>query len=133
MYVSCRLMPRCNPLMGLRLLLPSPDARMSRMPARYLDDAEALAYVRSRAGAALRESRDRHQRVHRRGDHPPTPAVALSPTKAAASLSMSADYFREHVSPQLRWVRHGRKRVVAVAELERWLEANASLALDIDR
>jgi hypothetical protein len=39
---------------------------------------------------------------------------------------MSHDYFREHVSGELRWVRRGRKKVVAVRELERWLEANAA-------
>lgn len=60
----------------------------------------------------------------------PAITLALSPTEAAAALSMSPDYFREHVDSGLRWVRHGRKRVVAVTELERWLAKNASLVLD---
>jgi hypothetical protein len=62
----------------------------------------------------------------------PAITLALSPTEAAAALSMSEDHFRQHVSPELRWIRHGRKRVVAVAELECWLDANASLALESD-
>ena len=63
----------------------------------------------------------------------PTPAMALTVARAAAALDMSEDYFREHVAPDLRWIRRGRKRVVAVAELERWLESNASRALDSPR
>ncbi|HKH14531.1 MAG TPA: hypothetical protein VKA47_07740 [Solirubrobacterales bacterium] len=43
---------------------------------------------------------------------------------------MSEDHFREHVAHELRWIRRGRKRVVAVTEIERWLESNASRALD---
>ena len=59
--------------------------------------------------------------------------LALTPPRAAAALDMSEDYFREHVAPELRWIRRGRKRVVAVTELERWLEHNASRALDSPR
>ena len=61
------------------------------------------------------------------------PPLALSPARAAAALDMSEDHFREHVAPELRWVRQGRKRVVAVTEIERWLESNASRALDSPR
>ena len=59
--------------------------------------------------------------------------LALTPARAAAALDMSEDHFREHVGPELRWIRRGRKRVVAVAELDRWLERNASRALDSPR
>ena len=62
-----------------------------------------------------------------------TPPLALTPARAAAALDMSEDYFREHVAPELRWIRRGRKRVVAVTELERWLDSNASRALDSPR
>jgi hypothetical protein len=58
------------------------------------------------------------------------PPLALTPARAAAALDMSEDYFRDHVAPELRWIRRGRKRVVAVTELERWLESNASRVLD---
>jgi hypothetical protein len=54
------------------------------------------------------------------------PKLALGPMEAAAALSMSHDYFNEHVAPDLRWVVRGRKRLVAVAELERWLDRNAA-------
>ncbi len=60
----------------------------------------------------------------------PLPSLALTAARAAAALDMSEDHFREHVAPDLRWVRNGRKRVVSVRELERWLEENASRMLD---
>jgi len=47
--------------------------------------------------------------------------LALSPTEAAASLGCSLDYFHEHVRPELRLVRRGRRILIAVTELERWL------------
>ena len=68
-----------------------------------------------------------------RSPRAPIPPLALTPARAAAALDMSEDYFREHVAPELRWIRRGRKRVVAVAEVERWLENNASRALDSPR
>jgi excisionase family DNA binding protein len=46
--------------------------------------------------------------------------------EAPQALGVSHDFFREHIAGELRWVRRGRKRLVAVAELERWLERNAA-------
>ena len=42
---------------------------------------------------------------------------------------MSVDFFEEHVMHELRVVRRGRRRLIPVGELERWLEANAELTL----
>jgi hypothetical protein len=61
------------------------------------------------------------------------PRLALSPTEAAGSLGVSVDYFDEHISHELRWVRRGRKRFVAVAEIERWLSAPCALAVGDER
>jgi len=44
-------------------------------------------------------------------------------------LGVSRDYFDEHIGPELRWIRRGRKKLVAVKELERWLEENAARTL----
>lgn len=55
--------------------------------------------------------------------------LAYSPDEAAASIGCSRDYFDEHVAPELRWVRRGRRKFVAVAELARWLERSAALTL----
>lgn len=58
------------------------------------------------------------------------PLLALTVTEAAAALSVSPDFFHEHIAPELRWVRRGRKKLIAVAELERWLERSAALTLN---
>ena len=55
--------------------------------------------------------------------------LALPPTGAAQALGVSADFFREHILGELRVVRRGRKVLVPVRELERWLEESAAWTL----
>jgi len=59
--------------------------------------------------------------------------LALSPDEAAASLGVSRDYLDEHVAPELRWVRRGRRKFVSVRELEAWLEREAAPTLEANR
>jgi excisionase family DNA binding protein len=54
------------------------------------------------------------------------PVLALSPDEAAAALGVSRDYLDDHIAHELRWVRRGRRKIVAVAELERWLAEAAA-------
>jgi excisionase family DNA binding protein len=56
--------------------------------------------------------------------------LALSPDEAAAALSVSRDHFDEHIAHELRWVRRGRRKFIAIRELERWLEREAARALE---
>jgi excisionase family DNA binding protein len=56
--------------------------------------------------------------------------LALSPEEAAAALGVSRDFFDKHVLPELRVVRRGRKVLVPIAELERWLAENAARTLE---
>ncbi len=56
------------------------------------------------------------------------PRLAVSPDEAAEILGVSRDYFDEHVIGELRVVRRGRRILVAVAELERWLDRAAARA-----
>jgi excisionase family DNA binding protein len=56
---------------------------------------------------------------------PPTPALALSIEEAANALGVGWDTFNAHVADELRIVRIGRRKLVPVVELERWLERNA--------
>jgi len=56
------------------------------------------------------------------------PRLALSPDEAAALLGVSRDYFDEHVIAELRIVRRGRRILVSLAELERWLERASTRA-----
>jgi len=58
-------------------------------------------------------------------DNQPTPRLALSIEQACEALSVSWDTWRRHIAPDIRVVYIGRKKLVPVTELERWLEANA--------
>lgn len=55
--------------------------------------------------------------------------LALSTAEACDALGVSWDFWREHVEPELRVVRRGRRKLVAVAELEAWLDREAERAL----
>ena len=57
------------------------------------------------------------------------PRLAFTATEAAESIGVSPDFFAEHIACDLRWVRRGRKKLVSVAELERWLELNSARTL----
>jgi hypothetical protein len=57
------------------------------------------------------------------------PRIALTPAEAAAAIGVGPDFFDANVAPELRLIRRGRKRLVPVAELERWISENAEYAL----
>jgi hypothetical protein len=82
---------------------------------------------RSDLAGGLVGLRHAHEAAH--PARPTVPRLALSPNEAAAALGVSRDFLDEHVAPELRWVRRGRRKFVAVAELERWLERAATLTL----
>jgi excisionase family DNA binding protein len=52
----------------------------------------------------------------------PVVRLALRPEEAAEALGVGRSFFYEQVLPEVRVVYRGRVRLVAVAELERWLE-----------
>jgi excisionase family DNA binding protein len=54
------------------------------------------------------------------------PRLALSPDEAAALLGVSRDYLDEHVIQELRTVRRGRRILIALAEIEQWLDHAAT-------
>jgi hypothetical protein len=53
------------------------------------------------------------------------PRVALTPPEAAAALGVGPTFFDSEIAPELRVIRRGRKRLIPVAELERWTVQNA--------
>jgi excisionase family DNA binding protein len=61
------------------------------------------------------------------------PRLALSPEEASTALGVSRDYFDAHIAHELRIVRRGRRKLIAVAELERWLERAGALAVGQER
>lgn len=62
----------------------------------------------------------------RRNRVPPVPRLALSKAEAAEALGVSVDFFDEHIAHELCVVRKGRRRLIPVSELERWLQATAA-------
>jgi hypothetical protein len=54
----------------------------------------------------------------------PIPRLSLTPPEAAAAIGVGEDFFNVYVRPELRLVRRGRKVLIPVAELERWLAEN---------
>jgi hypothetical protein len=56
--------------------------------------------------------------------------LALSKVEAAAALGCSVDFLEQHVLPELRVVRRGRRVFIAIAELQQWLEREAALTLE---
>jgi hypothetical protein len=60
----------------------------------------------------------------------PVPRLALTVEEAAAALGVGEDFFRLQVAPDLRVVRRGRRKLVAVAALEDWLATNGECIAD---
>ena len=58
------------------------------------------------------------------------PRLALSADEAAAALGVSRDFLDEHIASELRWIRRGRRKLVALRELERWLTESARRPLE---
>ena len=81
-------------------------------------ELEVASILRPRSG----------QNSHRRTSPVLGPRLALSPDEAAALLGVSRDYFDQHVIGELRVVRRGRRILVALGELERWLDRSATRA-----
>jgi excisionase family DNA binding protein len=62
-------------------------------------------------------------------DAAPVPRLALSVEEACQALGVGWEYWREHIAPEVRIVRRGRRKLVPVSELQAWLEANAERVL----
>jgi excisionase family DNA binding protein len=62
-------------------------------------------------------------------DRPPPPRIALSIEEACASLGVSWDLWREHIEPEVRLVRIGRRKLVPTTELQAWCERHAERLL----
>ena len=60
---------------------------------------------------------------------PPVARLAVGIEEAAEAIGVSPDFFAEHVKPDLSITRRGRRQIVTVRELERWLEETAARAL----
>jgi hypothetical protein len=54
-----------------------------------------------------------------------TPKQAYTQAEAAEALSVSRAWFRQSILPELRVVRRGRRTLIPVKEIDRWLDAEA--------
>ena len=61
---------------------------------------------------------------------PRVPALALSVEEACEALGVSWKTWQEHVASEVRIVRLGRRKLIAVAELERFLAERGERVLD---
>jgi hypothetical protein len=76
-----------------------------------------------------KRSRHAARDVKRSPGKPDFPRLALTFAESAAMLGVSDEFFAQYVAHEVRFVRRGRKKLVAVRELERWLEESASREL----
>jgi excisionase family DNA binding protein len=51
--------------------------------------------------------------------------LALSPEEAAAAIGVSRSFFFAAILPELRVVRVGRRRLIAVSEIQKYLDREA--------
>jgi hypothetical protein len=61
------------------------------------------------------------------------PRPALGAEEAAQSLGASRRFFLDHIAPDVRTIRVGRRKLYPVRELEAWVADNASRALEGER
>lgn len=59
----------------------------------------------------------------------PVPRVVLTRQEAAAALGISLDSFERHVQPDLKVIRRGSLRLIAVQELEQWAQDAGEMVL----
>ena len=52
--------------------------------------------------------------------------VTVTPTEAAEMLGVGRSFFYDQVLPELRTIYRGKKRLIPVKEIERWVERNAT-------
>ena len=112
--------------MATRATRASPDIGVTSQLGLFdvLDAKPAEPPADRVAPTSFAEARSR--RRAREGRHA-LPRLCVKPDEAAQMLSVSRDYFDEHVKPELRIIHRGTRTVlVPVAELVRWVDRNAA-------
>jgi excisionase family DNA binding protein len=57
------------------------------------------------------------------------PRLAITKVEAAESLGVSVDFLEDHVIHELRIVRRGRRLLIPLDELARWIDRNSHRTL----
>lgn len=100
-------------VIGSDVPLPSPESMSFRPPDPLIQPRAAT--IRDEARGSKRPEGRRE-----------LPRLALTFAESAAILGVSDEFFAQHVARELHFVRRGRKKLVAMRELERWLEESAA-------
>jgi len=58
------------------------------------------------------------------------PRLTLSVSEACDVLGVGHDFWQEHIAPEIRIVRAGRRKLVPVTELVRWIDRHAEAAFE---
>ena len=53
------------------------------------------------------------------------PLLTLTNRQAAAMVGCSVGFFRQHVLPEIKIIRRGRRTLIPVREVERWVAENS--------
>jgi hypothetical protein len=56
----------------------------------------------------------------------PVPRIGVSPDEAAAVLGVSRDFFDEHILPEIAHVKRGRRTIIPLVNVERWVLEKAA-------
>jgi excisionase family DNA binding protein len=114
---------------------PSECARTERAVKDDRRPPNTLEAFTAGSAKATKPSGGRHSYADRTAVSKPStggsrtlPRLAVSPDEAAEILGVSRDYFDEHVIGELHVIRRGRRILVALTELERWLDRAATRA-----
>src|SRR5580765_4804871 len=103
---------------------PSVAARQLELEVSQLtqtDRRDAPGQTRLQKAEATTEPAPHDRGLTRPSTKSALPRLALTFAESAAMLGVSDEFFAQHVASELRWVRRGRKKLVAMRELERWL------------
>jgi hypothetical protein len=106
-----------------------PQSSRSRCPAR--GSGWVVRVLVRRGGVAVPRRNIEDRQLER--DVVTPGRLALSKRETADALGVSVDFLEEHVMSDLRIVRCGRRRLIPVREIERWLDEHASRVLDDER
>jgi excisionase family DNA binding protein len=60
----------------------------------------------------------------------PVPRLALTIEQTCEALGVSWDTWHEHIAGEIRIVRLGRRQLVPVSEIQRWLDTRSETALE---
>ena len=103
---------------------------MPREPSPEQLESPRFARTPDPSGCALKSEGGRRRAVaggrKRSPAKPGLPRLALTFAESAAMLGVSDEFFARYVAHEVRFVRRGRKKLVSVRELERWLEESAA-------